>query len=146
MATDFFGFTKTVASDSKDIATAEALILSAPLGSELLQSVALQYSQSVRPIFAIGNSNVHFVGGQSTGSLNFQRMSACGDIFAGLSGLACGVLSSVSLSGGGAGDCFCAPGGLTITNAYLQSVSLNATAGRTEILEGGNIVFAMLSK
>lgn len=145
MAQDFFGYNRTVGS-TDNIASSEFLTMtSAGLGSDLLQEVSIQYGQSIRTLFAVGSTNVYFVGGQSQGSLDFRRLSACNRMFQGLGGK-CGKMGDVTLSGGGGGGaaCFCAPGGVKITDAHLESVSMNATAGRIEIMEGGRIRFASL--
>jgi hypothetical protein len=145
MATDFFGYDRTVAA-TDTIASSEALVLSGIGGAELIQSISLQYGQQIRSIFAVGTSNIYFVGGQSQGALDFERLSACGDMLAGLQGN-CGKLEgAVSLGGGGAASCFCAPGGITMSDLFIENVSVRARAGQIEILEGGRIRIGTLHK
>jgi hypothetical protein len=146
MPQDFFGYDRTVGSTNV-IASAEALVVSGGgIGSDLMQEVNMTYGQTIRPLFAVGNSNIYFVGGQSQGQLAFRRLSACGSMLKGLGGN-CGRLgASISLAAGGSGtSCFCAPGGATLGDPVLQNVSVNVRAGQIEIYEGGQIIFGTLN-
>lgn len=145
MATDFFGYDRTVGA-LDEIASAEALTITGVGGAELMQQITMQYGQNIRTLFAVGTSNVYFVGGQAQGTLDFQRMSACGTMFDGLDGGNCGKIGSVKLAGGGGSSCFCAPGGVTLDDCLLENVSLRAQAGQIEIIEGGRVRFATLKK
>ena len=140
---DFFGYNRKTGATST-ISTSEALTVSGLGGSDLVQSINLQYGQQIKTLFAVGNSNIYFVGGQAQGTLDFERLSACGSMFQGLGGSKCGVIGNVSLSGGG-GGCLCAPGGVSLTDCMLENVSMRATAGQIEILEGGRVRFASMS-
>lgn len=140
---DFFGYSRQVGANNK-IASSEALTISGLGGADLIQNVSIQYGQQVKTLFAVGNSNVYFVGGQAQGSLDFERLSACGNMLAGLGGN-CGVVGTISLSGHSGSSCFCAPGGVTISDAILENVSIRAQAGQIEVLEGGRMRFANLS-
>lgn len=141
---DFFGYTRNT-SATNNIASSEALTVIGVGGVDLIQNINIQYGQQTRPLFAVGNSNVHFVSGQAQGTLDFERLSACGSMLDGLGG-SCGVMGTISLSGGTAGSCFCAPGGVSIDKPILENISIRATAGQVEILEGGRIRFASLNK
>lgn len=145
MSTDFFGYNRSVgASDS--IATSEALTLTINgVGSDLMQSVALQYGQQIQTMFAIGNSNVYFVGGLAQGTLDFERMTNCNSMFDGLKNSDCGQIGTANLGGGGDSSCFCAPGSVTIDDAFLENVRVNARAGSIPVMEGGRIRFAGMS-
>lgn len=143
MATDFFGYTREIgALDS--IASSESLTITGVGGADLIQSISMQYGQNIRTLFAVGNSNVYFVGGQAQGTLDFERMSACYHMFDGLEGGNCGKMGDLQLTASGGTSCFCAPGGVTIEDALLESISLKAQAGQIEIIEGGRIRFATL--
>lgn len=142
---DFFGYNRTVQS-SNQIASSEALTVVGIGGADLIQNINIQYGQQIRPLFAVGNSNIYFIGGQAQGTLDFERLSACGNMLDGLGGGKCGVMGTISLSGGGDSSCFCAPGGVSLDSPMLESVSIRATAGQIEVLEGGRIRFASLNK
>ena len=142
---DVFGYSRTVGS-SNTIASSEALTVTGLGGSDLIQNISIAYGQQIKPLFAVGNSNVYFVGGQAQGTLDFERLSACGSMLDGLGGN-CGVIAGgITLAGAGGSSCFCAPGGVTITDAILESVSIRAQAGQIEVLEGGRMRFATLGK
>jgi hypothetical protein len=145
MATDFFGYARTVGA-LDEIASAEALTVTGVGGAELMQRLSIQYGQNIRTLFAVGTTNVYFVGGQSQGTLDFERMSACGAMFDGLDGGNCGKLGSIKISGNGNTSCFCAPGGVSLDDCLLESISMRAQAGQIEIIEGGRIRFATLKK
>jgi hypothetical protein len=144
--TDFFGYSRDIGS-LKKIASSESLSMTGGgIGSQLIQSIQMQYGQNIRTLFAVGNSNVYFVGGQAQGTLDFERMSACGDMFKGIQGGNCGKIGTITLAGKGETSCFCAPGGATLTDGLLENISLKATAGQIEIIEGGRIRFASFKK
>lgn len=145
MAKDFFGYDRQVGA-VESISSSEALRITGVGGNDLIQSISLQYGQQIRTLFAVGTSNIYFVGGQSQGTLDFERVSACGNMFDGLDGANCGKIGTITLSGNGASSCFCAPGGVTLTDCMLESVSLRAQAGQVEVLEGGRIRVATLKK
>ena len=142
--TDFFGYTRQVGATNK-IASSEALTVTGLGGADLIQNISINYGQQIRPLFAVGNSNVYFVGGQAQGTLDFERLSACGSMLNGL-GANCGVMSApINLSGAGSSSCFCAPGGVSLKDVMLESVSIRATAGQIEVLEGGRLRFATMT-
>jgi hypothetical protein len=141
---DFFGYNRA-AKSTNEIASSEALTVAGIGGADLIQNISIQYGQQIRPLFAVGNSNIYFVGGQAQGTLDFERLSACGNMLDGLGG-DCGVMGTITISGGAASSCFCAPGGVSLDSPMLESVSIRATAGQIEVLEGGRIRFASLNK
>ena len=146
MATDFFGYERKTGAIG-EIASAENLTLTGVAGSELMQQISMQYGQNIRTLFTVGSSDIYFVGGQAQGTLDFQRLSACTDMFSGLDGAKCGDVGSLTIGGStGGGSCFCKPGGMTLEGCLLENVSLRAQAGQIEIMEGGRIRFATLKK
>lgn len=142
---DFFGYNKPVNSANK-IASSEGLTLTGLGGSSLLQNVRMEYRQQIKTIFAMGTAGVFFVGGQSQGTLDFEKMAECGKLIDIPPGQ-CGKIGGAGLTVVGTGDqCGCAGGGggFTIAEPWLEAVTLTARAGEIPILVGGRLMFTDL--
>ena len=109
------------------------------------QSVQGNYTRKVQTIFEIGNPNIYWIGGHEEGTLGVQRLVGKGGFYENISPGACGEITPVSIGLNG-GPCVSGAGGLTITDAVLESVSFGMSAGTLEINEGVNIKFASLSR
>lgn len=140
---DIFGINRDVVSGA--IATSEMLVLSMPGGVNLLSSVSGSYTLRVEPRFELGTTNLYWVKGHAQGHMEVGRM--LGDGGFALAGAAgdCGEIGSVTL-GLGAGACYQAGGGggLTISEAVMQTYSWQGQAGNLEINEGATILFAKM--
>lgn len=141
---DIFGINRRVISGA--IATSEMLVLSMPGGTNLLSSVSGQYTLRVEPRFELGTTHLYWVKGHAQGQMEVGRMLGDGGFALARAAGGCGQIGTITL-GLGSGACYAAGGGggLSISEAVLQTYSWQGQAGNLEVNEGATILFAKLS-
>lgn len=143
---DLFGYNRDGASLGQ-VASSEFAFVSIGGGkSALVQSFSVTYSQQIDDVKAVGDSNIYWVPGRPTGSINTSKLVGPGGFFSGWSTGQCGQLSSVgvNLSGGNCG--FSGSGNLQFTGAVVEQFSLEMSSGNQTISESAQIRVATVSK
>ena len=143
MATDFFGYNRTVGKNT-DIASSEYAKLAIGSQVNLCQSVNVQYGQEVRPIYTVGSPNVYFVSGHAQGSIDFDRLAGKGGFWANLQNKQCGIITGLNVTSGAEG-CYGAGGRIQFDGATIKAIGLRITAGAIEITESASIMIASLN-
>ena len=139
-----FGTNRT-AKASGEMASSE--FAKVTLGGEVTlgQSVNINYSRTIETIYELGNPNVYWIGGHEQGSFSIGRLVGKKGFFSGLNLGACGEITPVGIDVG-SGQCTTGAGGLTVTDAVIESVATQMNAGALQISETITARFAMLSR
>ncbi len=143
MATDFFGYNRTVGS-SNQLSSSEYAALTVGSQVMLCQNVSANYAQEVRPIYEVGNPSIFFVPGHASGSVQFGRLAGEGGFFKQLRDSNCGKITPVAINSQGSA-CFAGSGALNFSGAIIQQVSLTMSAGAVEIQESATLQVATMS-
>ena len=143
MATDFFGYNRTIGSSS-ELASSEYAVLSIGSKVNLCQSVNASYQQEIKPVYEVGNASVHYIMGHAGGQIRFARLAGAGKFWSNLSSSNCGQISAVSINSNGSA-CYAGGGSLNFDGAAVQSVGLNISTGAIEISEEATIMVASMS-
>lgn len=139
-----FGTTRT-AKASGEMASSE--FAKVTLGGEttLGQNVTGSYNRQIQTIFELGNPNVYWIGGHEQGTLSLGRLVGKNGFFANLTTGNCGEITPVGINIA-AGTCTTGSGGLSISDAVVESVGFQMSAGELQIGETVSIRFSSLSR
>lgn len=143
---DFFGHEKTVKANDQ-IITAEFAALSVGGRVSLVQSVQMNYSRDITPIFEAGSSVIYFLSGNSQGQLNLSAAVGKSGFFKNFRDIkdTCGRLDKVAIDLLGAGKCAVGgTGGISFAGAMAEGFSLAYTSGPTAVTEGATIRIASM--
>lgn len=143
MATDFFGYNRTVGKNT-DIASSEYAKLAIGSQVSLCQDVQVNYQQVVNPIYTVGSPDVYFVSGHAQGNIIFQRLASAGGFWANLRDKQCGIIESINVTSNG-GGCYSSGGNIQFDGAVIKSIGLRISAAAIEITENAEIMIASLN-
>lgn len=143
MATDFFGYNRTIGSSS-ELASSEYAVLSIGSKVNLCQSVNASYQQEIKPVYEVGNASVHYIMGHAGGNITFARLAGAGKFWSNLASSNCGQINAVSINSNGSA-CYAGGGSLNFDGAAVQRVSLTINTGAIEISEEATIMVASMS-
>ena len=136
MATDFFGYNRTIGSSS-ELASSEYAVLSIGSKVNLCQSVNASYQQEIK-------ASVHYIMGHAGGNITFARLAGAGKFWPNLASSNCGQTNAVSINSNGSA-CYAGGGSLNFDGAAVQRVSLTINTGAIEISEEATILVASMS-
>lgn len=149
MANDFFGYNKQVYGPN-DIVSYNKVIVSVGGYLCLTQSVNVNYQRQVQPNYELGSDSVWLVAGASSGTCDISRAL-------GRSGTAndatfwsafkpSDACSATTIKiAQGSGTCGMSPGALTMNNAVLTNVGMQASVGNLVITESANYTIGGVS-
>ncbi len=139
-----FGTTRT-AKASGEMASSEFAKVTLGGETSLGQSVNGAYTRQIQTIFELGNPNVYWIGGHENGTLSLGRLVGKNGFFGNLEVGSCGEITPVGVDVT-SGTCTTGSGGLSISDAVVESVGFQLTAGELQIGETVSIRFASLSR
>ena len=142
---DLFGYNRSGAALGQ-VASSEFAAVNIGGKLALVQSAEVSYSQQVDEVKAVGDSNVYWLPGRPTGSINVSKLVGTGGFFSGWGQGQCGQINalSVNLVGGNCG--FSGGGSLSFTGAVVETFSLSMNSQNQTISETANIKVATISR
>lgn len=142
---DLFGYNRTGASLGQ-VASSEFAAVNVGGKLALVQSANVTYAQQIDEVKAIGDSNIYWLPGRPSGSIQCSKLVGTGGFFSGWNQGQCGQIQamSVNLSGGNCG--FTGGGSLSFTGAVIEQFSLEMSSQNQTISESAQIKVATISK
>lgn len=140
---DLFGYTKS-GNAIGQVASNEFATVNVGGKLALAQNVTVQYQQKIDEVRALGDSNIYWVPGRASGSINISKLVGTGGFFSGWGIGACGAVNGISVSLGGSA-CFSGGGNLSFTGAVAESFSLEMNSQSQTISETCMIRVASIS-
>ncbi len=142
---DLFGYNRSGTSLGQ-VASSEFAAVNIGGKLALVQSAEVTYAQQIDEVKAVGDSNIYWLPGRPSGSINVTKLVGSGGFFDGFTAGTCGQISgvSVNLSGGECG--FSGAGSLSFTGAVIQQFSLSMSSQNQTISETAQIKVATISR
>lgn len=142
---DLFGYSRT-GNAIGQVASAEYASVNVGGKLALVQDVNVTYQQQIDEVKAVGDSNVYWIPGRPSGSINVTKLVGTGGFFSGWTAGQCGEISSLSvnLTGGQCG--FSGSGNLSFSGAVAESFSLTMNAQNHTVSESAQIKVATISR
>ena len=142
---DLFGYNRTGNSIGQ-VASSEFAAVNIGGKLALVQSVEVSYAQQVDEVKAVGDSNIYWIPGRPSGSINVDKLVGTGGFFSGWGQGQCGQVNSLSVSLQGSSCGFSGGGSLSFTGAVVESFSLSMNAQNQTISEKAQIKVATISR
>lgn len=143
---DFFGHEKTVKANDQ-IVTSEFAAVSANGRISLVQSVQMNYSRQISPMFEAGSSVLYYLQGNSEGQITVNSAVGKKGFFANFRDIkgSCGKIDRVSIDLLSGGKCSVgSSGGITFAGALAEGFTVAYTAGPVAVTEGAQIRVASM--
>jgi len=141
---DIFGHNRTARS-AGEIASSEFAAISVGGQNALVQNFQANYTQQVDQIFEVGDTNIHFVPGRASGTINVTKLVGSGGFFSIWRGNTCGRITPVSVRVDGGKCGFTGSARLNFDGGIIQSFSLSMNAQQLQIAESASILVASMS-
>lgn len=141
---DIFNYNRTSKSAGQ-VASSEFAVISLGGKQSLVQSVTVQYGQTIQPIVQIGDVNIYLMAGRAQGSVQASKLVGGGGFLSGWKGKECGKISSMSVNMNGGRCGFSGGGSLSFDGGILESVNITLSAEQLQISESATIKIASMS-
>lgn len=134
---DYFGYNKTAKGPGNIVSTSMVLMSVGGSSVKLAQTINVNYSRNITPVFEVGSDSVYMVAGQSQGTWDVTRAVGDSAILSPYKpGDACATTSLAMSKGSGA--CGMDPGMLTATGCILRQVGFQANVGSTVVTDSAS--------
>ena len=141
MATDFFGFEKTVKTDGQ-IITGNFASISANGAMALVQSVNASYNRQIISMFEAGSSTLYYLNGNSEGQVTINGAVGKSGFFKNFRDIAssCGAINKLSIDILSGSKCSVGgSGGITFSGGLAEGFNIAYQAGPMAVTEGAQI-------
>jgi hypothetical protein len=142
---DLFGYSRT-GNAIGQVASAEYAAVNVGGKLALVQSVEVSYQQQIDEVKAVGDSNVYWVPGRPSGTINVSKLVGTGGFFKDWSQGQCGEITSLSVNLNGGNCGFSGSGSLSFTGAVVETFSLSMSAQQHTVSETAAIRVATISR
>jgi hypothetical protein len=143
---DLFGYNRT-GNAIGQVASSEYASVNVGGKLALVQSVNVTYTQQIDEVKAVGDSNVYWIPGRPSGTINVSKLVGQGSFFQGWSAGQCGRIDSLSINvGGGVCGFSSGGGGLSFTGAVVETFSLEMSSQAHTVTETASIKVATISR
>lgn len=145
MPTDIFGYSRD-GSALGQVASSEFAAVNIAGKLALVQSVDVSYQQSIDEVKTIGDSNIYWVPGRPSGTVNVTKLVGTGGFFEKWGADSCGQINSMSVDLN-SGKCdINATGSVTLTGCVVESFQMTMNSQNQTISETAQMKVATVSK
>lgn len=141
---DVFGYDQTV-NTSGSIASSQYAAVTTGSKQMLVQSVNVTYGQQVDTVTVVGDTNVYWIPGKPSGTLDISKLVGSGGFFDGWKGQTCGKISNLAVNVDGSYCNFTGTGSMSFANGVITRLTMSLGTDRLTIAQGCSIQVASLS-